>query len=89
VDLSAFAGRPLDKATLSEATNVIMDAISELLATLRGGQPPLVRWDPLAHKQSSHGRFVERGGAVGGTADGASDGGTSDFGTGPTPDSAK
>ena len=26
--------------------NVIMDAITELLATLRGGQPPLVRWDP-------------------------------------------
>lgn len=65
VDLSAFAGRPLDKATLTEATNVIMDAITELLASLRGGQPPLVRWDPSAHNQSTHGRFVERGGNPG------------------------
>ena len=32
VDLSAFAGRPLDRATLTEATNVIMDAITGLLA---------------------------------------------------------
>lgn len=62
VDLSAFEGRPLDRATLTEATEVIMDAITELLATLRGGQPPLVRWDPSAHNQSTHGRFVERGG---------------------------
>lgn len=70
VDLSAFAGRPLDKATLTEATNVIMDAITELLATLRGGQPPLVRWDPSAHNQSTHGRFIERGGHSGGAAEG-------------------
>jgi 1-acyl-sn-glycerol-3-phosphate acyltransferase len=62
VDLSAFAGRPLDKATLAEATNVIMDAIMGLLATLRGEQPPADRWDPSAHNQSMHGRFVERGG---------------------------
>ncbi|MET4094680.1 lysophospholipid acyltransferase family protein [Arthrobacter sp. UYCu712] len=61
VDLSAFAGRPLDRATLAEATKAIMDAITELLATLRGGQPPAVRWDPSAHKQASHGRFIERG----------------------------
>jgi 1-acyl-sn-glycerol-3-phosphate acyltransferase len=61
VDLSAFAGRPLDRATLSEATNVIMDAITELVATLRGEKPPAVRWDPSAHNQSTHGRFVERG----------------------------
>jgi 1-acyl-sn-glycerol-3-phosphate acyltransferase len=61
VDLSAFAGRPLDRATLSEATNVIMDAITDLVATLRGEKPPAVRWDPSAHNQSTHGRFVERG----------------------------
>jgi 1-acyl-sn-glycerol-3-phosphate acyltransferase len=61
VDLSAFAGRPLDKATLTEATNVIMEAITELVATLRGETPPAVRWDPSAHNQSTHGRFIERG----------------------------
>ncbi|TQJ32882.1 lysophospholipid acyltransferase family protein [Arthrobacter sp. SLBN-122] len=61
VDLSAFAGRPLDRATLTEATNVIMDAITGLLAGLRGEQPPAERWDPAAHNQTNHGRFVERG----------------------------
>ncbi|TQJ41353.1 1-acyl-sn-glycerol-3-phosphate acyltransferase [Arthrobacter sp. SLBN-112] len=61
VDLSAFAGRPLDRATLAEATNVIMDAITGLLAGLRGEQPPAQRWDPAAHNQTKHGRFVERG----------------------------
>ncbi|WP_426978446.1 lysophospholipid acyltransferase family protein [Pseudarthrobacter sp. O4] len=61
VDLSAFAGRPLDKATLTEVTIVIMDAITELLVILRGEKPPTVRWDPSAHNQSAHGRFIERG----------------------------
>jgi 1-acyl-sn-glycerol-3-phosphate acyltransferase len=65
VDLSAFAGRPLDKATLAAATNVIMDAITGLLAGLRGEQPPAQRWDPAAHNQSTQGRFVERGGTEG------------------------
>ncbi len=57
VDLSAFAGRPLDRATLSAATNVIMDAITGLLAGLRGEQPPAQRWDPAAHNQPAHGRI--------------------------------
>ena len=61
VDLSAFKGRPLDKATLGEATELIMDAITELLAGLRGEQPPAERWDPSKQQQSKHGRFVDRG----------------------------
>jgi 1-acyl-sn-glycerol-3-phosphate acyltransferase len=61
VDLSAFSGRPLDKATLAEATEVIMDAITALLAGLRGEQPPAERWDPAKQQQAKHGRFVERG----------------------------
>ena len=40
VDLSAFAGKTLDKTTLAEATNLIMDAITALLAELRGEEPP-------------------------------------------------
>jgi 1-acyl-sn-glycerol-3-phosphate acyltransferase len=62
VDLSRFAGRSRDKATLAEATDVIMDAVTGLLADLRGEQPPAQRWDPAAHKQTKHGRDVERGG---------------------------
>lgn len=61
VDLSAFAGRPLDKATLSAATDAIMDAVTGLLAGIRGEEPPAERWDPSKHKQAKHGRFVERG----------------------------
>jgi 1-acyl-sn-glycerol-3-phosphate acyltransferase len=79
VDLSAFAGRPLDRATLAEATNVIMDAITGLLAGLRGEQPPAQRWDPAAHNQPTQGRFVEQDG----TEDSAiRDGGASNDNTG-------
>jgi 1-acyl-sn-glycerol-3-phosphate acyltransferase len=63
VDLSDLIGRPLDKTTLVEATERIMDAITALLAQLRGEQPPAERWDPAQHQQSLHGRDVERGGA--------------------------
>lgn len=56
VDLSAFAGRPLDKATLDGATEAIMDAITALLAELRQEEPPAERWDPARNKQDQHGR---------------------------------
>lgn len=61
VDLSAFAGRSADKATLEAMTDVIMSDITALLETLRGEKAPARRWDPSAHQQSSHGRFEERG----------------------------
>ncbi|MFF2843801.1 lysophospholipid acyltransferase family protein [Paenarthrobacter sp. NPDC057981] len=59
VDLSSFVDRPLDRGTLTEATEVIMDAITSLLETLRGEAAPAERWDPALHKQSKHGRLVE------------------------------
>ncbi|MFJ5958527.1 lysophospholipid acyltransferase family protein [Paenarthrobacter sp. NPDC092416] len=63
VDLSAFKDRPMDRTTLSEATDVIMDAVTALLASLRGEEPPAERWDPSKNNQAKHGRFVERGSA--------------------------
>jgi 1-acyl-sn-glycerol-3-phosphate acyltransferase len=57
VDLSAFEGRPLDAATLSEATEVIMQSITTLLEDLRGEKAPAARWDPAAHQQKETGRF--------------------------------
>ena len=60
VDLSAFAGRSLDAATLAEATDLLMDAITALLAELRGETPPTERWDPARRGQSETGRFEER-----------------------------
>ena len=57
LDLSRFAGRTLDQKTISEATNVLMDAITALLADLRGEEPPAERWNPSKHQQSETGRF--------------------------------
>ena len=57
VDLSAFRGRNLDAATLNEATTVIMDSITALLADLRGENPPAERWNPAEHDQKETGRF--------------------------------
>jgi 1-acyl-sn-glycerol-3-phosphate acyltransferase len=57
VDLSAFRGRNLDPATLTEATAVIMDAITALLEDLRGEKAPETRWNPAEHDQKETGRF--------------------------------
>lgn len=59
VDLSDLAGRPLDAATLSEGTARVMDAITALLADLRGEEPPAERWDPAKHGQKETGRFEQ------------------------------
>ncbi len=57
VDLSAFRGRNLDAATLSEATAVIMEAITRLVEDLRGEKAPATRWNPAEHDQKETGRF--------------------------------
>jgi 1-acyl-sn-glycerol-3-phosphate acyltransferase len=56
VDLSAYHGRPLDAVTLAAATNEVMEAITALLAELRGEPAPPERWDPAAHGQSEIGK---------------------------------
>lgn len=60
VDLSRFEGRNLDSATLAEATDLLMDAITGLLAELREETPPAERWDPARKGQAETGRFEER-----------------------------
>lgn len=57
VDLSAFSGRAPDAATLTEATAVVMAAITGLVETLRGEKAPPQRWDPSKNDQSETGRF--------------------------------
>ena len=57
VDLSAFAGRPLDTATLTEATAVVMADVTRLLERLRGETAPAERWDPAKKNQKETGRF--------------------------------
>jgi 1-acyl-sn-glycerol-3-phosphate acyltransferase len=46
VDLSEFEGRELSVDVLRAATDRIMDAITELLAGIRGETPPARRYDP-------------------------------------------
>lgn len=58
VDLSAFGeGAPTDVARLRSATDTILDAMSGLLAQIRGGQPPATRWDPREHGQTRIGKI--------------------------------
>lgn len=57
VDLSEFAGKPLDNKTLTAATAKVMDAITALLEDLRGEKAPATRWNPAEHNQSETGRF--------------------------------
>lgn len=59
VDLSAFDGRKLDSATLAEATDVVMDAITAVFEELRGEKAPAERWDPAKHNQKDTGRFEQ------------------------------
>jgi 1-acyl-sn-glycerol-3-phosphate acyltransferase len=53
VDLSAFTGRPPDRATLRAATAAIMADITALLAGLRGEQPPAEPYDMAAARQKA------------------------------------
>ena len=59
LDMSRWAGKPLDAATLSEATLYVMQAITALLEGLRGETAPVERWDPAEHGQSEFGRIEE------------------------------
>lgn len=56
VDLSAYHGKH-DQRSLQEATDMVMDAIADLLGQLRGEAPPATRWNPHEHGQSETGRF--------------------------------
>ena len=57
LDLSKYQGKHIDQRTVMAATTELMDAITALLAELRGEQAPAERWDPSKHQQSETGRF--------------------------------
>lgn len=58
IDLTAFEGKPMDQKLLTQATEILMTAISELQGQLRGETPPTKRWDPLEHNQTTTGKFT-------------------------------
>jgi 1-acyl-sn-glycerol-3-phosphate acyltransferase len=49
VDLSGFAGRPLDAQVLREATAQITATHTDMLARIRQERPPTDVWDPREH----------------------------------------
>lgn len=57
VDLSDLEGEPLTAEVLQEATERIMDAITALVADLRGEDPPSERFDPRASGVSEIGNY--------------------------------
>lgn len=57
VDLSKYRGKPLTNERLTAATSDVMDAITELVADLRGEKAPKTRWNPAEHQQSETGKF--------------------------------
>jgi 1-acyl-sn-glycerol-3-phosphate acyltransferase len=66
VDLSDLAGRPLDAATLATAADRLMNAITGLLAGIRGEDPPPVRFD--LRRDALEGRAPRSDGDATGTA---------------------
>ena len=49
VDLSDLYDRPIDALVLREATDRLMDRITELLEVLRDEKRPIERFDPRSH----------------------------------------
>lgn len=74
VDLSDLYDVPLSAQTLHEATDRIMDAITEQLESIRGEQAPAVRFDMRTAGMAETGRPKRR---RGGTASGSPRGGSS------------
>jgi 1-acyl-sn-glycerol-3-phosphate acyltransferase len=62
VDLSRFEGRELTAEVLREATDAILDAITDLLADIRQQQPPPTRWDPRTGGAPRYGNPHRRNG---------------------------
>lgn len=56
-DLSPWRGKPMTSEVLQQATDALMQRITELTAELRPGEtPPVERWDPSEHGQTEFGR---------------------------------
>jgi 1-acyl-sn-glycerol-3-phosphate acyltransferase len=64
VDLSRFRDREPTFEVLQEATDAILDAITELLADIRQQQPPPTRWDPTTGGAPRYGNPNRRNGGT-------------------------
>jgi 1-acyl-sn-glycerol-3-phosphate acyltransferase len=59
IDLSPWKGRESDPKALEEATNHIMDEMTDLLSQLRGEAPPAVRFDAKHSELPRTGNFLK------------------------------
>ena len=59
IDLSPYRGHHLNAAELTEATELVMTKITELVEQLRGEKAPAVRYNPAHSGQTVTGNFVK------------------------------
>jgi len=59
IDLAKYRGRHLSAAELTEATELVMTKITELVEQLRGETAPAERYNPAQIGQSVTGNFVK------------------------------
>ncbi len=57
MDLSAHADAPMQPATLTKATDEMMNRITAMLSGIRGLPAPAERWNPSQHGQNETGRL--------------------------------
>jgi len=57
IDLSHFKGKQIDQRALGQATDILMNSIAALQGQLRGEVPPIKRWNPAEHNQTTTGKF--------------------------------
>lgn len=68
IDLSPYRGHQLSSAELTEATDLVMTKITELVERLRGEKAPAARYNPAHTGQSVTGNFVKAEKAAAATA---------------------
>jgi 1-acyl-sn-glycerol-3-phosphate acyltransferase len=57
IDVSSYDEHANGPTSLANGTALVMDRVTDLLAGLRGEQPPAERWNPSVHGQSETGRL--------------------------------
>ncbi len=61
IDLNNYRKKQLNPAELNDATALVMQTITELVAELRGEKAPAGLWDPLEAGQTTSGNFKKAG----------------------------
>ena len=61
IDLSNYRKKQLNPAELNDASVLVMQTITELVAELRGEKAPAELWDPLKAGQTTSGNFKKAG----------------------------